>query len=106
MFGTQIFQVKGVIEEIKPDGKTATIKHEEIPDYMAAMTMDFETKNTNELQGLKAGDAISFRLIVTENDGWIDQVKKLNVPPTEIPSRATFRRVRDVEPLKVGDALP
>src|SRR6185503_14244849 len=81
----QIFQVKGVIEEIKPDGKSAVIKHEEIPNYMTAMTMEFETKNTNELQGLKAGDSISFRMIVTDDDGWIDQVKKLDVPPTEFP---------------------
>ena len=102
----QIFQVKGVVQEIKPDGKSAVIKHEEIPNYMAAMTMEFETKNTNELRGLKAGDAISFRMIVTGDDGWIDQVKKLNVPPTEPPSRGTFRRVRDVEPLNVGDLLP
>ena len=102
----QIFQVKGVVEEIKPDGKSAVIKHEEIPNYMAAMTMEFETKDTNELRGLKAGDAISFRMIVTGDNGWIDQVKKLNVAPTEPPSRATFRRVRDVEMLNVGDALP
>ncbi len=102
----QIFQVKGVVEEIKPDGKSAIIRHEEIPDYMAAMTMEFETKTTNELQGLQPGDAISFRMIVTEDDGWIDQVKKLDVPPTEFPSRATMRRVRDVEPLNVGDPLP
>ncbi|MEO6182899.1 MAG: SCO family protein [Verrucomicrobiota bacterium] len=102
----QIFQVKGVVEEIKPDGKSAVIKHEEIPNYMAAMTMEFETRNTNELRGLKMGDAISFRMIVTGDDGWIDQVKRLSTPPTEAPSRSTFRRVRDVEMLNVGDALP
>ena len=102
----QVFQVKGVVEEIKPDGKAAIIRHEEIPNYMAAMTMEFETKNTNELQGLKPGDAIAFRMIVTEDDGWIDQVKKLDTPPTEFPSRATFRPVRDVEPLEVGDPVP
>ncbi len=102
----KIFQVKGIVQEIKPDGKSAVIKHEKIPDYMAAMTMEFETKNTNELRGLKAGDAISFRLNVTGDDGWIDQIKKLNVPPTEPPSRATFRRVRDVEMLNIGDVLP
>ena len=45
-------------------------------------------------------------MIVTDDDGWIDQVKKLDVPPTELPSRASFRRVRDVDPLNVGDPLP
>ncbi|MEO6035120.1 MAG: SCO family protein [Verrucomicrobiota bacterium] len=102
----QIYEAKGVVKEIKPDGKSALIQHEEIKGYMAAMTMEFETKNTNELRGLKPGDAISFRMIVTGDDGWIDQVKKLNLPPTELPSRATIRRVRDVEMLNVGEPLP
>ena len=102
----QIFQVKGLVQEINPDGKTAVIKHEEIPNYMPAMTMPFDVKNTNELRGLQPGDAISFRMIVTDDDGWIDQVKKLNVSPGEPPTRGSFRRVRDVEPLAVGDLLP
>src|SRR5689334_13298461 len=40
----QTFLVKGVIQELKPDGKTAVIKHEDIPGYMKAMTMPFEVK--------------------------------------------------------------
>jgi len=32
------------------------------------MTMDFETRNPNELRGIKAGDVIAFRLLVTTND--------------------------------------
>lgn len=103
----QTFSVKGVIQEIKPDGKTAKIKHEAIPNYMAAMTMDFEARNTNELRGLKAGDVISFRLSVTSNDGWIDQVKKLSATsPTELPSRQSVHVTKDVDLLKPGDLLP
>jgi protein SCO1/2 len=100
------FLVKGVVKELKPDGKTAVIKHEEIPDYMAAMTMPFEVKDPKELNGLKPGDAISFRMIVTEDEGWIDRISKLNKEPEQAPSRETLRVVRDVEPLKVGDLLP
>jgi len=64
-------------------------------------------RDTNELAGLAVGDGISFRLTVTEKDGWIDQIKKVsaartNTPPTTGP----FRLVRDVEPLNVGDLLP
>ncbi|MDQ6630843.1 MAG: SCO family protein [Verrucomicrobiota bacterium] len=103
----QTFQVKGVIKELKPDGKTATIKHETIPDYMPAMTMDFEVKNSNELKGFKAGDAISFRMVVADDQGWIEQLKKIGAAsPAEFPSRETIRVARDVEPLKIGDILP
>ncbi|MBI3851425.1 MAG: SCO family protein [Verrucomicrobia bacterium] len=103
----QTFHVKGVIQELQPDGKTAVIKHEEIPGYMKAMTMPFEVKDAKELIGLKAGDVISFRMVVTKKEGWIEQLTKLSASsPTELPSRQTIRRVRDVEPLNVGDLLP
>jgi protein SCO1/2 len=103
----QTYQVKGVVQELKPDGKTAVIRHEEIPGYMKAMTMPFEVKDAKELIGLKPGDVVSFRMVVTSKEGWIEQVTKLSAsPPTELPSRQTVRRVRDVEPLNVGDLLP
>src|ERR1051325_4313016 len=74
----KMYQVKGVVRELKADGKTVVIQHEEIPNYMKAMTMPFEVKDLKELRGLKPGDAISFRMIVTEKEGWIDHVAKLN----------------------------
>jgi protein SCO1/2 len=83
------------------------IKHEEIPDYMQAMTMPFEVKNTNELTGLVPGDPVAFRMVVTEDDGWIEQIAKRNEPRTNAPpTTGPFRLVRDVEPLDEGDVLP
>ena len=116
----QVFQVKGVIKELKPNGKTAVIAHEEIPDYMPAMTMDLDVKNKSELVGLNPGDAISFSMVVTKDDGWIENIRKL---PPATPTNAnqvitisstnptnvgplTFRRSPIVEPLAIGDAVP
>ncbi|HKQ40294.1 MAG TPA: SCO family protein [Verrucomicrobiae bacterium] len=99
------YQVKGVIREITPDRKQAKIEHENIPGYMEAMTMMFDVKDSKELDGLQPNDQVTFRMTVTENDGWIDQVKKIGtVPETNTPP--PFRVVREVEPLKVGDLLP
>jgi protein SCO1/2 len=104
---TQVFQVKGVVVELQADGKTVQIRHEAIPGYMDAMTMPFEVRDTNELRGLAAGDSVSFRMIVTDTDAWIDQVKKLNATAnTNLPKAGPFRFVRDVEPLNIGDPLP
>ena len=116
----QVFEVKGEIKEIKPNGRTAVIKHEEIPDFMPAMTMDLDVKDARELSGLKAGDQISFRMVVTSDDGWIENVRRLaSTAPTNagqtISINSTngtnagplsFRRSPIVEPLNVGDAIP
>ena len=98
------YQVKGVIKEITPDRMQARIDHENIPGYMEAMTMMFDVKNSNELANLQPNDQVAFRMIVTEDDGWIDQVKKIGTVAAS--TNAPFRVVRDVEPLKVGDLLP
>jgi protein SCO1/2 len=106
------YDVKGVVVQVKPQEKQVEIKHEAIPGYMAAMTMSFDVKDTNELAGLLPGDAVSFRMTVTEKDGWIDQIRKMGNTPTgktptnEIPKTGEFRMVRDVEPLDIGDRLP
>lgn len=103
----QVFQVKGVVVELLPAEKSVRIRHEEIPDYMPAMTMPFDVRDTNELAGLQAGDTVVFRMTVTETDGWIDQIQKLLVPRTNaLPSVPGLRFMRDVEPLNIGDAMP
>lgn len=103
----QVFQVKGVVVELLPTEKSVRIRHEEIPDYMPAMTMPFDVRDTNELTGLQAGDSVIFRMTVTETDGWIHQIQKLLVPRTNaLPSVPGLRFEREVEPLNIGDALP
>lgn len=114
----QVFEVKGLVRELKSNGKTAVIAHEEIPNYMDAMTMDFDVKDKRELEGVKAGDSIAFRMVVTKDDGWIENIRKL--PPatptnasqvitinnTNDTNAVTFRRSPIVEPLNIGDVVP
>ena len=101
----QVFQVKGVIVKVAPREKSVEIKHEEIHGYMPAMTMPFDVKDTNELAGLAPGDSVVFRMIVTDTEGWIEQIRKLG-STNSVPTAGNFRLVRDVEPLNIGDRLP
>jgi protein SCO1/2 len=101
----QVFQVKGVIVKVAPREKSVEIKHEEIRGYMPAMTMPFDVKDTNELAGLAPGDSVVFRMIVTDTEGWIEQIRKLG-STNSVPTAGNFRLVRDVEPLNIGDRLP
>lgn len=103
--GTREFQVKGVVQAIDPDGKSATIRHEAIPKYMGAMTMHFAVRDPAQLAGLKAGDEVAFRLNVTQSESWIDQVRKFG-ESSGPPPGAPIRIAKDVEPLEIGDPLP
>lgn len=98
----QTYTVRGVVQEIPPDHRHAMIKHEAIPGYMAAMTMDFSVRDTNALAGFVPGDEITFTLVVTDNDDWIENLKKIGrLGLTGSPGWHA------VEPeLRAGDVLP
>ncbi len=101
----QTFEVKGVVVIAPGEGKTIVIRHEAISNYMAAMTMPFEVKDTNELRGLQAGDAVAFRMVVTPKEGWIEAVTKLNRAPEAAP-REMIHFGPAVAELSEGDLLP
>jgi protein SCO1/2 len=107
--GRKVYHARGVIKGF-PSPTTVKIAHEEIPGYMAAMTMALGVKNTNELKGMIVGDQITFDVVVTKDDGWIENLKSLGAAPpvTQTNTNETphFRRVRDVDPLSVGDTMP
>lgn len=103
------FQVRGVVQGLPPDHGTIAIEHEDIPGFMPSMTMPFSARDEKEIAGLKVGDAISFRLNVTRQDSWIDQVHKIDrvsvhlpTPAAVSPSQASARSER----LHEGDAMP
>lgn len=121
----ELYQVKGVLKEVKDGGKTAVIAHEKIPDYMEAMTMDFDVRTPAEMKGLQAGDYLAFDMVVTTNDGWIERVRKLppenkssqpstiTISPTNMPGTngtnvgpIKMRKSPIVEPLEVGQQVP
>jgi protein SCO1/2 len=102
----EIHAARGVVIEVLPAEKKVTIKHDAIPGYMQGMTMPFDVKDTNELTGLEPGDPVSFRLIVSGNYGWIDQIRKTGPKTNTPPLTGPFHLARDVEPLNEGDLLP
>jgi len=102
----EIYSVTGNVVEVNAPEQYVEIKHVKIPGYMAAMTMPFDVKDTNELNGLNAGDKVVFQLIVLTNDAWIENIRVTEKAIHGIPTKGPFRLVRGVEPLEVGEPLP
>jgi protein SCO1 len=75
--GTREFAVKGVVKKVEPENGRVIIAHEAIPGFMDAMTMPFHVKAPDVLAAVQAGDSVSFRLSVTAEQSWIDNVVKI-----------------------------
>jgi protein SCO1/2 len=105
---TQTYQVQGVLRGINFADRSVTVEHEEIPDYMPAMTMPFDVKAMTEVEPLKAGDAIEFTMVVTDTSAWIEGVKKIPIGEIHIERKTSVEpsRTANVERLREGDPLP
>ncbi len=77
-----------MVKEVNLDAKKVTIRHEEITNYMPAMTMPFKVKDGREIASLHAGDTVTFRLLVTADESWIDLITKTGTAPVEPPKPA------------------
>ena len=99
------YSAQGVVEQIAPDRATVKIHHQNIPGYMMEMTMDFPVQNTNELSGISSGDQITFTLVVTEKDDWVENIHRVG-HAAEITTNAMPMLHMMNSELKPGDILP
>lgn len=104
------FEVRGLVREIAKDRRKAVIRHEEIPGYMPKMTMSLNVRDPQELKGIQAGDWISFRLVASADEHWIENVRKTAPAPgaaTGKPEPQVARKaIAPVLELKAGDEMP
>jgi protein SCO1/2 len=99
------YYAHGVVQEIAPDHHRATIKHDAIPGYMGAMTMEFPVLDTNELNGVSPGQEINFTVAVTDTQDWIANVQPTGKTNAFGLSGPVGWHVAEPA-LQVGDLLP
>ena len=80
------YQLTGQIIGIRPDANEMLIKHEDIPGFMAAMTMPYTVGDPSLLNGKEPGDLITATILVTGDEAHLSSVTKtghatLDVPP-------------------------
>jgi protein SCO1 len=104
----QTYETRGIIRGFAPDRATIEIEHENIPGFMPSMTMPFSARDRKETADLATGDAVSFRMIVTAKDFWIDRVRKIDrsqvhvAEPRATPASSGGQAAR----LHEGDVMP
>lgn len=99
----QTYEVRGILQSINFAEQSAMIEHEEIPDYMPAMTMPFNVRSIGEIAPFSAGDRLEFLLVVTDTTSWIEGIKRIGKGSV----RATANVAKSDAPrLKEGDTMP
>ena len=74
---TKEYQFRGEIKGLDAEQHVATIKHEDIPGFMGAMTMGYPIKDAAEFSKLTVGEAITATLYVKgEGEMWLGNIQK------------------------------
>lgn len=102
------FAARGMIREIPDGNKSLVVRHEEIPGFMPKMTMTFEVRDANELRGLAVGDTIVFNIRATQDDSWIDEIRRAGTNDVidSAPKDPSSVALLQVATLKPGDPMP
>jgi protein SCO1/2 len=99
------FAIRGVVVSVNMEKRRIVMDHEEIPDYMKAMTMPFRVKDTTLLLKVQPGDTVEGVLAVSRTESWLESLTVVGSgEEPQMPSSAAddiFRRL-----YKPGDALP
>jgi protein SCO1/2 len=68
------YALKGVVVSVDRAGGRVTIKHDEVPGYMEAMTMPFAVSEPKLLEDLRPGDTIEAKLLVGERSSHLEGI--------------------------------
>ena len=71
------FPLRGQVVDIDTAGRTVTISHHDIPNYMRAMTMPFKVKNPTLLNSVAVGDSVLATLAVSRVESWLETLTVL-----------------------------
>jgi protein SCO1 len=100
------FTLQGQVISIDQPRKLAVVKHEEIKNFMPAMTMPYEVEDAKALEALAPGDLINATLVVFPNGAHLRAIKKVGTAPLEKPEPTSPSASSGFELLKPGEAVP
>ena len=69
------YPVIGVITEIHKERQELTIHHDEIENFMMAMTMNFKLKPDEDIKNFSIGDSMHFKLVFDSSQGYATSFK-------------------------------
>lgn len=93
------YDLKGKVVLVEKEKQLVTISHEDVKDYMPAMTMPFTVPSESDLEILAPDDQVTATLVVDGSHSWLEQliIVKQSTNPSMLPAVASA---------KEGDEIP
>lgn len=97
------YNLRGQVMEKAPATNEITVKHEDIPGFMPAMTMPYKVKDQSVLQALQRGDTITAEVVTVNNgtDYWLEDIRV-----TDESGRKTAKPAMATHRLEIGECVP
>jgi protein SCO1/2 len=98
------YELSGQVLAVRPAEREVVIKHQDIENFMPAMTMPFKVRDAKWLLAAQPGDFVTATLVVDDGSAYLSRV----TPTGEhqpVPADAAVPRTMD-PPLRPGDAVP
>jgi len=97
------YPLRGNVLSKNPATNEITVKHEDIPGFMPAMTMPYKVKDPAVVQELQPGDVIAAEVVTANNgsDYWLEDVRI-----TDQSARQSAKAAVAVHRLDVGEQVP
>jgi protein SCO1/2 len=104
----RVYELRGQVLEIRPEHSEIMIRHEDIPDFMPAMTMPFQVADDALLAEKVPGDLVTATLVIEEVRAYLTTVEvtghaDLETTP-ELPA-ITFANLLSLGETAPGDSL-
>ncbi len=98
------FPLRGEVTAIDTAHLRIVISHEEIPNYMPAMTMPFKVKDPELLRRVAPGDSVGATLAVSRTESWLEDLNVLR--PGETLTALPADQVKLARILREGEEVP
>jgi len=99
---TKHFNLKGQVLDKKPATNEITVKHEDIPGFMSAMTMSYSVKDQDGFRQVEPGDVIAADVITANNGNeyWLENIRIADASGRKTIKPGTVHR------LDIGERVP
>ena len=81
------YTLTGRIVSIDKPSQSITVDGDEIPGFMAAMTMPYQVKDAGALDKLSRGDQIKAEIVLENNGAYLEDVVVVRKAPPQKPAK-------------------